>query len=191
MRRHVPIKLLGAGVAFTVLLGLGAQPEMKTPEGVVTPAERVPTIEDFAPMAGHWRTEAQGRVYEEMWLPPAHGQMTGVLRSFDAEGAPLLFELITLREIEGGVEYRLRHFDGEMTPWESEADSPMILRARRHTAGRTLFDEVEGADSLEGAIIDLGTPGRMAFIMSFTKEKGGRGFRLTFEKVEPEPRADG
>ena len=177
----VTMALCGLALAA---IGTGpAQPEMKTPEGVVTPAERAPTIEDFAPIAGHWRTEAQGRVYEEIWLPPLNGQMTGALRSFDAEGKLLLLELITVSEIEGGLEYRLRHFDGEMAPWDSEAESPVILRGTRHVDGRTLFDEVEGADTLAGAIIDLGTPDRMSFILSFSKDQGGGAFRLTFERV--------
>ncbi len=171
----------GAGVA--AIQPESKQPEMKSREGVVTPAHRAPTIEDFAPIAGHWRTQAQGRVYEEIWLPPSNGQMTGALRSFDAEGKLLLLELLTVTEIEGGLEYRLRHFDGEMTPWDSEAESPLIMRGTRYVDGRTLFDEVEGADSLAGAIIDLGTPDRMSFILSFSEVQGGGGFRLTFERV--------
>ena len=170
MRRVFP-SLFGAGAALSVLLGVHAQPEMTPPDAVGAPAERAPTIDDFAPLAGHWRTEAQGRVYEEIWLPPSNGQMTGALRSFNAEGELLLLELLTITEIEGGVEYRLRHFDAEMAPWESETDAPMVLRGRRHVEGRTLFDEVDGADTLAGAIIDLGTPGRLSFILSFTKRR--------------------
>ena len=184
------IGLIGAGALLSgappTAGGAGRQAQ-RPPEGVVTPVERAPTIEDFTPMAGHWRTEAQGRVYEEVWLPPMHGQMTGALRCFDAQGELLLLELITLREIEGGVEYRLRHFDGEMSPWESEAESPMILRARRHVNGRTLFDEVEGVDSLSGAIIDLGEPDRVSFVLSLNDDRGGRALRLTFERVGSEP----
>lgn len=184
--RRTPIMLTLCGLALIGGALAPVQPEMKAPEGVVTPAERAPTIEDFAPIAGHWRTEAQGRVYEEVWLPPMNGQMTGALRSFDADGKLLLLELITVTEIEGGLEYRLRHFDGEMTPWETEAESPMILRGRRYVDGRTLFDEVEGAETLAGAIIDLGTPDRMSFILSFSKDQGGGAFRLTFERVGSE-----
>ncbi len=175
-----------AGGALAAIQPEPTQPEMQSPEGVVTPAHRAPTIEDFAPIAGHWRTEAQGRVYEEIWLPPSNGQMTGALRSFDAEGKLLLLELLTVTEIEGGLEYRLRHFDGEMTPWDSEAQSPLIMRGTRFVDGRTLFDEVEGADTLAGAIVDLGTPDRMSFILSFSKDKGGGAFRLTFERVGSE-----
>ncbi len=70
-----------------------------------------------------------------------------------------------------------------MTPWDSEAQSPLIMRGTRFVDGRTLFDEVEGADTLAGAIVDLGTPDRMSFILSFSKDKGGRAFRLTLERV--------
>ncbi len=199
IRTTIGVSLLACAIAGVALAsraqpeaqrGDTQQPEMRPPTGIVTPAHRVPVIGDFAPMAGHWRTEAQGRVYEEVWLPPRNGQMTGAMRSFDADGKLLLLELLTIAEIEGGVEYRLRHFDAEMTPWESEAESPLIMRGSRFVDGRVLFDEVEGADTLAGAIIDLGTPDRMSFVLSFSKDTGGGAFRLTFERIGSEKAAD-
>lgn len=86
-------------------------------------APRNPTIDDLAFLTGTWRGESEGLRYEEAWLPPAGGNMSAVYRTVNPEGVQLL-EILTFAEVEGGLVYRLRHFDKALTPWPSEADGP-------------------------------------------------------------------
>ena len=60
-----------------------------------------PALSPFAAMAGRWRSESGGAVYEELWLPPAGDNMTGAFRIVNPGGRATLFELITLSPVAG------------------------------------------------------------------------------------------
>jgi hypothetical protein len=83
------------------------------------------SAEDLAFLAGHWRGELGDSVIEETWLPPVAGNLTGVFRMTGKDKVDLV-EIMTLTETDGGVDYRLRHFDTALTPWASEADGPIV-----------------------------------------------------------------
>jgi len=185
------IKLITGAVLIGACLSVGAIgtrgiPATEAPATPTSVEDRAPTINDLAPLAGAWRCKSHGHVYEEIWLPPSNGQMTGTLRSFDEKGELRLLELITLTETDDGLEYRLRHFDGAMKPWASESEGPLVMLARNGVAGRADFDEVIGSDSLAGASIDLTTPGSMVFTLRFAPSEGeteGGQFELSFART--------
>jgi len=61
------------------------------------------TLEQLSWLAGHWRSAADGRVVEELWMPPAGGTMLGLNRSVSAAGAR--FEFLRIVEEDGTLAY--------------------------------------------------------------------------------------
>ncbi len=177
--RWFAVAALGAAVGLGVLAGAAVRGEPGA-------AAHASAIDAVAPLAGLWRAEEEdGAVFEEVWMPPEHGQMTGALRWFGPDGGVRLLELLTIREVDDGLEYSVRHFDAGLTPWASEADGPLVTRAERLDDGPLVFNTVRGSDSLAGATIDLGTPDRFRATLTFTDESGRAPIILEFERVRP------
>lgn len=59
-------------------------------------------IDLLKPIAGHWKGEAMGGIIEEIWSPPQHGEMLGMLRLI-IDGKPSFYELMTISEKDGGL----------------------------------------------------------------------------------------
>lgn len=76
---------------------------------------------DFSWMAGAWTGQGLGGQVDEVWSAPAGGTMVGHFRLVK-DGKPVFYELLTLLEVEGSVEMRLKHFNADMTGWEEKAD---------------------------------------------------------------------
>ncbi len=74
-------------------------------------------VDDLAWMAGAWRGEADGMVFEESWTPPIEGNMVGSFRMLKA-GHPVFYELIVIETDEEGAHMRLKHFDAGLVGWE-------------------------------------------------------------------------
>ena len=79
------------------------------------------TIADVAFLAGHWTGDGLGGRFEEVWTPPKQGVMVGMYRGLTMDGAPTFNELLVLREEQGSLIVRLKHFDPDMTGWEDKA----------------------------------------------------------------------
>jgi len=79
------------------------------------------TIADVAFLAGHWTGDGLGGRFEEVWTPPKQGVMVGMYRGLTIDGAPTFNELLVLREEQGSLIVRLKHFDPDMTGWEDKA----------------------------------------------------------------------
>ncbi|MEO1534419.1 MAG: DUF6265 family protein [Planctomycetota bacterium] len=92
-----------------------------------------PTIDaaDLGFLAGTWRGAAGPIIYEETWLPPRAGNLTGVFRMVtpgdDGEQTVSVVEIMTITEARDSNDlvYRLRHFNTSLVPWASEADGPI------------------------------------------------------------------
>lgn len=66
---------------------------------IAQPAPSVMAEPDFSWLAGHWRSEASGRVSEEIWMEPEGGLMTGMGRSLrDGRATGFEFAYITTGE---------------------------------------------------------------------------------------------
>ena len=76
---------------------------------------------DFSWMAGAWTGQGLGGQVDEVWSAPAGGTMVGHFRLVK-DGKPVFYEILTLLEVEGSVEMRLKHFNADMTGWEEKAD---------------------------------------------------------------------
>jgi hypothetical protein len=120
-------------------------------------------------------------VIEEIWLPPEGRNITGALRRLDADGHATLLELLTLTAEPDGVRFRIRHLDGQMTPWPSEADGPMVSAAVSSDGGVLVFDSEARARQTVRMIYDLSTPDRLTVTLLF--EGGREPLVIPFERV--------
>ena len=96
-------------LAFSVFLlagGVQAGETRALPPGA-KPAPAV--IADFAWLAGRWRGEGLGGQVEQAFSPAAQDAMIGHFRSA-GPGGPRFYEIALLREEEGSVVFRVKHF---------------------------------------------------------------------------------
>jgi hypothetical protein len=89
---------------------------LRLPAGAARPPARVT---DFAWLAGQWVGEGLGGQFDEVWSAPAAGSIVGYFRLIK-DGKPVFYEILTLLEIEGSVEMRLKHVNPDMTGWEEK-----------------------------------------------------------------------
>ncbi len=114
--------------ALIVTLGLAsshAQEPKNSPSNTIRLAEGAPrppaTIGSMGWLAGRWQGEGLGGSVEETWAEPAGGSMVGYFRLVK-DGKPVFYEIMTLLEVEGSLELRLKHVNPDMTGWEEKAD---------------------------------------------------------------------
>ena len=138
---------------------------------------------DLSFLTGHWRGTLGGTIMDEHWFPPEHGSTTGMLRWFADDGSIRMLELLAITPgADDGVDFRLRHFDGAMTPWEAEKDAPMSGVIASHAPGKlvirltgnardteTLTYERAGEDGLRVTIAFKETSGRSPVVIDFEK----------------------
>lgn len=96
-----------------------------------------PTIEDAAWIAGRWVGEGFGGTVEEIWSPPAGGQMVGHF-SLVRAGAPALYEIMLIDRQADGLRLRVKHFNADFTGWE-ERDGWHAFPPRAATPGALAF----------------------------------------------------
>lgn len=108
------------------------------------------TIEDAAWLAGRWTGTGLGGQLEEVWSPPAGGQMVGHFRLLQ-DGKPVFYEFILLDVVESGLRMRLKHFNPDHTAWEDKDSwttfTPVSASSRKLEFS-ALTIERTGADSL-------------------------------------------
>lgn len=128
MRVMILLMAIAAGMA-TPAAGQTAgntQNTVRLAEGAPRPAAR---IADVAWMTGRWQGEGLGGSTEESWSDPAGGAMVGYFRLV-RDSKPVFYEIITVLEIEGSLEMRLKHVSPDMTGWEEKADFVTFKLAR-------------------------------------------------------------
>ncbi|MFG0318445.1 MAG: DUF6265 family protein [Planctomycetota bacterium JB042] len=72
-----------------------------------------PTLDDLAWLAGHWRSDAGGRIVEEVWLPSRGTSMIGMNRTSAGGGGP--FEFLRITHKRGVIKY-LAYPGGQFPP---------------------------------------------------------------------------
>jgi hypothetical protein len=78
-------------------------------------------IADVAWLGGHWRGEGLGGIVDEVYSDPAGGSIVGYFRLV-RDGKPVFYEIMTILEHEGSLEFRLKHVNPDMTGWEEKND---------------------------------------------------------------------
>ena len=138
----------GAASAQTPAAGKTAN-TLSSSEGMPRPPAKVA---DLAWLAGRWTGEGLGGQIEEAWSAPDGGAMVGYFRLVRA-GKPVFYEILTLIEMEGSVEMRLKHVNPDMTGWEEKNDF-VTFKLVKHDASGAYFSGLTfkrvSADVMEG-----------------------------------------
>jgi Domain of unknown function (DUF6265) len=107
---------------------------LSLPKDAPRPAAKVA---DLAWLAGTWTGEGLGGEIDEVWSAPGGGAMVGYFRLVK-DGKPVFYEILTLLEVEGSVELRLKHVNPDMTGWE-EKQNYVTFRLVKHDATGAYF----------------------------------------------------
>jgi Spy/CpxP family protein refolding chaperone len=78
------------------------------------------SFDDIAWMIGSWKGEAFGGTFEETWLPPSAGTMTGAFKLMH-EGRPSMYEFMMIVQENDSLSVRLKHFNADFSAWEDKA----------------------------------------------------------------------
>jgi hypothetical protein len=76
-------------------------------------------FQDASWLAGRWTGAGLGGEIEEVWSPPAGGQMVGHF-SLVRKGAVALYEMEVLDPSDQGLRMRVKHFSGGFVGWEEK-----------------------------------------------------------------------
>ena len=79
------------------------------------------SLEDASWLVGSWTGTAFGQQFEEVWNPPSAGSMIGLFKLFNDEGVSF-YELLELREENGTLSLKVKHFNADFTAWETKED---------------------------------------------------------------------
>ena len=125
------------------------------------------SVEALSWMAGHWVGPGTEDVSEEVWLPPAAGNMTGMWR-WATKGQMRLMELLAIAAEGDRVVLRLKHFRPDLHGLE-EKDAPFVLPAIEAGARSVVF-QGQGTQGLLRITYRAPTPDTLEAVV----ERGGR-----------------
>ncbi len=88
-----------------------------------TPGAAAPAaaLADLAWLVGSWEGEGLGGAVLESYSPPAGGQIAGHFRLLK-DGKPQFYEMLMIAEVGASLEFRVKHFNPDMTGWEEKAE---------------------------------------------------------------------
>ena len=94
-------------------------------------------------MEGRWVIDGGGQYIEETWGPAREDAMVGSLR-WARKGSVWLYELMSIEvDEEAGLVFRLRHFNRNLAPWDSERDGPLTYPLLDVNENRVVFENPE------------------------------------------------
>jgi len=119
------------------------------------------SIVQFSWLTGHWIGDGFGGVSEEIWSEPRGGSMIGLYRHLN-KGENNFYEIFSLYEDEGGITFRLKHFNPDMVGWEDKEDFVEF----------PFISVEEGKAVFNGLIYELTNPDTMIITLTLhNKEK--------------------
>lgn len=123
---------LTAGVERPAQGTPGSTPNtLRLEAGAARPPARVA---DLAWLTGRWEGEGLGGTIDEVWSAPAGGAMVGYFRLV-RDNKPVFYEILTLVEVEGSVDLRLKHVNPDMTGWEEKNGFVTFRFVRQDSTG--------------------------------------------------------
>ena len=126
------MRCLEFAVAIVLTLmptAVSADETRSLPPGAASPKA---SIADAQWVTGRWRGEGFGAVVEEVMSPPAGNAMVGHFRMVDRDGRSF-YELVQIREEQGSLVYRVKHFHPDFKGWEEKdktIDFPLVAVER-------------------------------------------------------------
>ena len=146
---------------------------------------RAASIEALSFVSGRWRGETDGLIYEENWLEPEAGVMTGMFRMYKGDTLNVL-EYMVVHEEDDVVTFRMKHFNADYSTWES--DGPIVLQLAETGEGSAVFRAIDddahvrsmryardGDGNLNIAVEVMEDDGPDSFAFSFAPVVGGDG----------------
>lgn len=118
------MRTAGARSFFSLALAvwaLCASPCVALQAGGPATAQHAATISvgDVSWLAGRWVGEGLGGKLEEVWSPPAAGQMIGHFSLIGARG-PMVHEFMMIDAADGRLRLRIKHFGADLIGWEAK-----------------------------------------------------------------------
>lgn len=96
------------------------------------------TLSDVAWIAGSWEGLAFGGQVQEVWSPPLGDSMMCAFKLV-VDGKVEFYELCQIKEENGSLVLRLKHFNGDLTAWE-EKDETVDFRLVKIEKDIAYFD---------------------------------------------------
>ncbi len=115
------LRLLPLLAFATACLATPPPPAVLRAATVTTPPPAA-TLADFTWLVGSWSGPLDGHAQEAHTFPAAAGQQPGFARAWTADGQLLFSEINQLVEVDGTVEFRVKHFGADFHGWEARDD---------------------------------------------------------------------
>ena len=78
------------------------------------------SIADVRWMEGGWEGPLESAMQQYSVFSPVSGHMPGFTRAWGPDGAIWFYEINDLVEVHGSLEFRVKHFSGELSGWEGK-----------------------------------------------------------------------
>lgn len=93
------------------------------------------TLSDVAWIAGSWEGNAFGGQVQEVWSPPLGDSMMCAFKLV-VDGKVEFYELCQIREENGSLVLRLKHFNGDLSAWEEKDETVdfKLIKMEKNTA---------------------------------------------------------
>ena len=108
--------LVAAAALLLIAAPLDAEETRQAQAGAKPPAAKV---SDLSWLAGSWEGQGISGPAREVYSPPMGGQIVGHFIQTKGDGI-WFYEIMTIVEVNGSVEYRLKHFNADLTGWEDK-----------------------------------------------------------------------
>jgi hypothetical protein len=86
-------------------------------EGAASPKA---SVADVRWMEGEWEGALESATQQHTVFSPVSGHMPGFTRAWGKDGAIWFYEINDLAEVNGSLEFRVKHFSGELAGWEGK-----------------------------------------------------------------------
>ena len=149
------MRTLRTGVSVLALLAVAvparAQETRAAKPRAVSPAAR---LDDLAWLQGQWEGPGITGPATEVYSGPAGGQIAGHFRQL-RDGKVWFFEIVAIAQVGNSLEYRLKHFNEDLTGWEEKdrvIKFPLVAVERDAWYFDGLTIRRDGADGMIGAV---------------------------------------
>jgi Domain of unknown function (DUF6265) len=88
-------------------------------DGIVSPAA---TIDDVRWLVGDWEGKLEGGMQQHTAFVPTKGHMPGFARGWGQDGSIWFYEINDFIEVNGSLEFRVKHFSGDLAGWEGRSE---------------------------------------------------------------------
>lgn len=90
-------------------------------------------------MQGSWICKDGEEVTQEVWTSPQGDSMAGMCRMVKEEETTL-YELMTMKEKDGGLYLNIKHFDGNLKPWSQDKEAGELKMVEGNHFSEAVFD---------------------------------------------------